>query len=253
MDRILAYTRSNQRSWDEIAPARPAQPASFFLDGGTTLDDFEPGLLPDIAGKQMLHLACANGNDSISWAFLGVSVTGIDISHVGIENANALAQETGADARFVVADMYELPADLRDFDVIYASWGVVCWLPDLDQWAATVVERLRPGGTFLLCEHHPVWEVLGVRPGGVEVTVDYFGRGSPTRQTYDQGKRPAGSTPDTNFDAFVWPVSDVVMSVMRAGLWVEEFFEAPVAQMYEGLGDAATRVPAVYVVKARKP
>ncbi|MGW0231260.1 class I SAM-dependent methyltransferase [Actinopolymorpha singaporensis] len=253
MDKILAYTRSNQRSWDEIAPARPTQSAAFFLDGGTTLEEFEPGLLPDVTGKRMLHLACANGNDSVSWAFLGASVTGVDHSHVGIEAARALARETGADARFVVADMYELPPELRNFDVVYASWGVVCWLPDLDRWAATVRERLRPGGTFLLCEHHPVWEVLGVRTGGVEVTVDYFGRGNPTRQTYDQAKRPAGSTPETSFDAFVWPVSDVVMSLARAGLHVEEFFEAPVAEMYEGLGDAATRVPAIYVVKARRP
>ncbi|MGW5363278.1 class I SAM-dependent methyltransferase [Actinopolymorpha pittospori] len=252
MDRTLAYTRSNRTSWNTIAPARPSQPPEFFRRGGSTLDDFEADLLPELNGKRMLHLACANGGDSISWAFRGASVTGVDISDVAIESASTLARETGADVRFLAADMYEIPAELRDFDVIYASWGVVCWLPDLDRWAQIIVDRLRSGGTFLLGEHHPIWEVLGVRPDGVQVTVDYFGRGQPTEQAYDQAKRPTGSIPETHFDAFVWPVSDVVMSLMRAGLQVEEFFEAPAPEMYEGLADAAKRVPAIYVIKARK-
>jgi SAM-dependent methyltransferase len=251
MDRILAHTRSNRISWNEIAPARPQLPPEFFQRGGTTLDDFEPGLLPDVAGKRLLHLACANGNESISWAVLGASVTGVDISDVAIESANALAQATGADARFIAADMYDLPPTLRDFDVIYASWGVVCWLPDLDEWAQMIADRLRPGGTFLLNEHHPIWEVLGVRRlGEVAVTVDYFGRDRPTEQTYDQTKRPTGSTPETSFDAFLWPVSEVVMSLMRAGLRIDEFFEAPAPKMYDGLGEAATWLPGIYVIKA---
>ncbi|HEY6738616.1 MAG TPA: class I SAM-dependent methyltransferase, partial [Actinopolymorphaceae bacterium] len=253
MDRILAHTRANRISWNEIAPARPVPTPEFYLNGGSTLEDYEPDLLPDVAGRRMLHLACANGADSVSWAFLGASVTGVDISDVGIEAARSLARETGADARFVVADLFEMPEELRDFDVIYASAGVVCWLPDLDRWARMIAERLRPGGTFLLNEHHPIWEVLGVRrPGEVAVTVDYFGRSRPTAQTYDQAKRPVGSTPETEFDAFLWPVSDVVMSLVRAGLRIEEFFEAPFPDMYDGLGDAATRLPAVYVIRAER-
>jgi SAM-dependent methyltransferase len=253
MDRILAHTRSNRISWNEIAPARPQQPPEFFLQGGSTLEDYEPGQLPDIAGKRMLHLACANGNDSISWAFLGASVTGVDISDVAIRSANALARETAADARFIAADMYELPAELRDFDVIYASAGVVCWLPDLDQWAQMIAERLCRGGTLLLNEHHPIWEVLGVRRSGeVAVTVDYFGRDRPTAQTYDQAKRPTGSTPETSFDAFLWPVSDVVMSLMRAGLRITEFSEASYPDMYAGLGDTANWLPATYAIKATR-
>lgn len=252
MDRILAHTTSNRVSWNEIASARASQPPEFFLRGGSTLEDFESDLLPDVAGKRMLHLACANGNDSISWAFLGASVTGVDISDVAIQSASALAAATGADARFVVADMYQMPEQLRGFDVIYASAGVVCWLPDLDQWAQMIADRLHAGGTFLLNEHHPIWEVLGVRPDGVAVTVDYFGRDRPTAQTYDQAKRPTGSTPDTSFDAFLWPVSDVVMSLIRAGLRIAEFYEAPLPEMYEGLGDAAGRLPAIYVIKAMR-
>lgn len=56
---------------------------------------------------------------------------------------------------FVCADVFDA-ADLAgtDFDGVYTSWGVVCWLPDLDKWA--VVRRLvRTGEWFYLAEFHP--------------------------------------------------------------------------------------------------
>lgn len=83
-------------------------------------------------------------------------MAGVDISDVAIEAARTLARETGADAQFIAADMYEMPSQLRDIDVIFAQAGVVCWLPDLDRWAQMIADRLRPGGTFLLNEHHPI-------------------------------------------------------------------------------------------------
>ncbi|ADB32590.1 Methyltransferase type 12 [Kribbella flavida DSM 17836] len=252
MDAIRRHTATNRTSWNQIAPSRPTPPPRFYLDGGSTLDDFEPGLLPDLAGRRMLHLACANGADSISWAFRGASVTGVDISDVAVAAANTLAQATGADARFLAADIYDLPAHLTDFDVVYSSWGVVCWLPDLDRWAEIVAARLRPGGTFLLCEHHPIWEVLAVRSDTLEVTVDYFGRNLPTTQTYDQSKRPTGSTATTEFDAFLWPVSDVVMSLVNAGLQLTHFTEAAQPDMYPGL-TRSTFVPATYTIRTTKP
>lgn len=137
--------------------------------------------LPDVAGARMLHLACANGDDSLSWAARGATVVGVDISDVAIALANDSAAATGLDARFVAADVYDLQADVGDFDVVYASWGVTCWLPDLSTWGQIVAGLLRPGGVFLLCEHHPVWEVLAPRGDHVQVTADYFGRGHPPR------------------------------------------------------------------------
>jgi hypothetical protein len=83
------------------------------------------------------------------------------------------------------------------------------------------------------------------------VTVDYFGRDELTTSAHDQAKRPTGSTPATEFATFVWPISDVVMSLAGAGLRIEELFEAPMPAMYDGL-DTAERLPAIYVVKASR-
>ena len=54
------------------------------------------------------------------------------------------------------------------------------------------------------------------------------------------------------FSTFVWPVSDVVMAFVRAGLRLEAFFESPEPGLYAGLGGSAGSLPAYYVIKATK-
>lgn len=67
-------------------------------------------------------------------------------------------------------------------------------LPTADPRSNRIVAD-HPGvdGSFLLVEHHPAWEVLGVR-GPAALTLGYFGRDVPTAEPYDQAKRPHGST-----------------------------------------------------------
>jgi hypothetical protein len=97
--------------------------------------------------------------------------------------------------------------------------------------------------------------VLAVRAeGGLAVAGDYFGRGRPNVHQ-DDAKRPTGARgePDAPaFSAFVWPVSDVVMALVNAGLRLDAFFEAPEPGLYAGLGEAAGALPAYYVIKATK-
>ena len=86
------------------------------------------------------------------------------------------------------------------------------------------------------------------------VTGDYFGRGEPGNFS-DDAKQPTGARGEAEapkFAAFVWPVSDVVMSLVRAGLRLDAFFEASEPAIYPELGEAAARIPAYYVIKATK-
>ena len=55
-DEIWQHTAVNRASWDSIAVRRPPEPAAFFSAGGSTLDEIETDLLPDVAGRSMLHL-----------------------------------------------------------------------------------------------------------------------------------------------------------------------------------------------------
>ena len=86
---------------------------------------------------------------------------GVDFSPEAIKLARSLADETGLDARFVCADLYDLPGALDErFDVVFTSYGVLFWLKDLARWAEIVARFLKPGGTFYVVELHPFVNVF---------------------------------------------------------------------------------------------
>jgi 2-polyprenyl-3-methyl-5-hydroxy-6-metoxy-1,4-benzoquinol methylase len=248
-------TESNRASWNQIHAARPGQPASFFASGGSVLDEDELALAGDVNGKRVLQLACSCGDEALSWAQAGACVTGVDISEVAITMAREKSAAAGIPVDFRRADMLDLPADLAGLDLVYLSWGAICWVPDLTVFARLVADRLSPGGSVLVAEHHPVWEVLAVRgTNQLTVTADYFGRSTP-RATIDNAKLPTGArdspvAPD--FTAFVWPPSDIIMSFLAAGLRLTAFHEGGSADMYPGLGEVAAHLPATYLIKATR-
>ncbi len=128
-----------------------------FLKGDTSLKEIELTALKDrIAGKSVLHLQCHFGQDSLSLARMGAQVTGIDFSETAITLARSLNEQLELNTRFVVSDIYSLPKNLKgQFDVIFTSYGVLTWLPDLDRWAEIVAHFLKPDGFFYIAEFHP--------------------------------------------------------------------------------------------------
>ena len=128
-----------------------------FMGGETSLKSLELGLLGDVKGKRILHLQCHFGQDSLSLARMGASVVGVDLSDAAIEKARELAAELQLDATFVNCDIYSLKEHLQgEFDLVFTSYGTIGWLPDLNRWAAIVEHYLKPGGSFVMVDFHPV-------------------------------------------------------------------------------------------------
>src|SRR5947199_352611 len=120
-----------------------------FKAGLNKLRTYEMAEVGPVDGKELLHLQCHFGLDTLCWARLGARVTGIDFSAAAISQARALAQEVGLDARFVQSDIYELPQHLEGgFDVVYTSRGVLGWLPDIERWGRAAAHCVSPGGFF---------------------------------------------------------------------------------------------------------
>lgn len=130
-----------------------------FLKGSSSLKQIELELLGSLEGKELLHLQCHFGQDSISLAREGAKVTGIDISDQAIDKAKHLAQEAGVKAHFITSNVYDIDKHLnQQYDVIFSSYGVITWLPDLQRWADLIDMHLKPGGKFVFVEFHPaVW------------------------------------------------------------------------------------------------
>ena len=145
------------------------------------IDPWEREEVGDVAGKTLLHLQCHFGLDTLSWARLGASVTGVDFSDAAVGFARELAGETGlADvSRFVVSNVYDLPATLAGevFDVVYTSRGTIGWLPDIDRWGEIVASLVKPGGVFYIHEGHPMlWVIDDAQRSSndLHLTYDYW-------------------------------------------------------------------------------
>lgn len=185
----------------------------------------------EVAGRSLLHLQCHLGLDTLSWARLGAQVTGVDFSAAAITAACSLAKELHLDATFIRSDIATLPDVLTDqFDIVFASYGVLPWLPDIQRWARVAAHFLNPGGVFYLIDGHPLAHLLddtGERP---EPGARYFHDSTPFR-VEKHGSYVGPPTPFAQPVTYQWQHSlgDIVSAIVDAGLQVEFLHEWPAA------------------------
>jgi len=130
-----------------------------FISSKNSLNKIELNALGNIEGKDILHLQCHFGQDTLSLAHLGANVTGVDFSDKAIGKAYELSKLTNIDARFICSNIYDLKNNLDEqFDIVFTSYGTIGWLPDINKWAEIVSFFLKPSGQFLIVEFHPyIW------------------------------------------------------------------------------------------------
>ncbi len=257
MKTIKTYTDKNKIAWDAITDirARRGPGVAFFAGGGSVLDDHEIEAAGDVRGQKLCHLQCATGELTLSWANQGADATGVDISPRQIELARQKAEESGLSVRFLAADVYDLPDELGDssFDVVYTGGGALVWLPDLGRWAQIVADLLKPGGRLILHEMHPLAGCLEVEDGELKLGDDYFGRQKPVVLTGWTHFPGAEDAPETKYE-FVWPLGDVVTSVVEAGMRLESLEEFPndAEWKFHDRLDDVKRLPGSFLLVARK-
>ncbi|MEQ9188429.1 MAG: class I SAM-dependent methyltransferase [Cryomorphaceae bacterium] len=169
----LDYNRALWNAWTQGHISSDFYDVPSFLEGRNSLTDIELEQLGDVKGKSILHLQCHFGQDTISLNRLGAKATGIDLSNEAITAARDLATKAGSNTRFIECDVYSLPDHLDEtFDIVYASFGTIGWLPDIHKWAAVVKHFTKPGGYFAFAEFHPV--VWMFDPEMKEIVYRYF-------------------------------------------------------------------------------
>lgn len=230
------YMESNRALWDEwtkIHVSGDFYDVEGFKEGRegkqNRLRAYELEAIGDVRGKDLLHLQCHFGLDTLSFARLGARVTGVDFSSAAIDAARRLAAETGLAASFVCSNVYEVRDHLEGtFDLVYTSRGVLGWLPDLDAWAEIVAHYVKPGGTFYLNEVHPialVWDEEDVsrlvpRYGYWTGEVLSF----PTQGSYADPDAHV-ETPEEH--GWNHSLGEIVTSLARSGLHIESLTEYP--------------------------
>jgi SAM-dependent methyltransferase len=243
------WHEANRRSWNAVTPAHNSHKlnqADFLRNGGSTLFPEETELLGDLSGVRLAHLQCNCGQDSLSLANLGATVTGVDISDAAIEFAGALSEESGISARFLRADVYDwLDAAAErgeTFDVVFCSYGAICWLSDLNRWAGGIAGILAPGGRFIAVEFHPVGMIFDQ-----DWSPKYDAMSTSSPIEWQEGVNdyvsaagaalsPSGFAegvgdfvnPHECYE-FVWSIGEILSALLSASLRIEQFAEYPYA------------------------
>ena len=154
------YFKTNKATWNEkvkVHAESDMYDLEAFKKGKTSLKSYELDALGDVNGKSLLHLQCHFGQDTLSWSRMGVKCTGIDLSDDGIKLAKQLGEELKLDTDFVCCNVLDTSTYVKStFDIVFTSYGVIGWLPDLKPWGKMIAENLKKGGTFFMAEFHPI-------------------------------------------------------------------------------------------------
>jgi SAM-dependent methyltransferase len=178
---VDGYLEANRRNWNERAAIHRKDETGFYgietlLAGGNLLTPIERAEIGDITGLRIAHFQCHIGTDTLSLKRLGAAeIVGLDFSDAAIAHARALSHDTGLAAEFVTGSVFDAPALIGGgFDMVFTSWGTLCWLPDLGAWARAIAGVLKPGGRLYFADSHPLlalYEDDG--EGGIAPQYDY--------------------------------------------------------------------------------
>jgi SAM-dependent methyltransferase len=186
-----------------------------------TLGTEERQLLNDVSGLKLIHLQCAFGLDSLSWARLGAQVVGLDNCKKSIAAARELAIRTNLDATFFEEDLNTCQhLKQNNFDVAYVSYGALDWIADLPRYFELIRNALSPHGKFVLAEVHPIAK-WWLRRQGNNTTMN------PSEGPIQlNGHSYAGGDVGGVQWAWRWSLVDILDALLQAGFELAAFTES---------------------------
>ncbi len=266
MENKEKYFATNMETWNKkvaVHAKSDMYDLEAFKKGKHSLMKYELDALGDVSGKSLLHLQCHFGQDTLSLARMGAKCTGIDLSDEGIKLAEELNKELNLDANFVCCNVYDTnDYVLETFDIVFTSYGVIGWLPDLKPWAKVVASKLKSGGTFFMAEFHPIVWMFDYQNNDVKMRYKY----NQKEVVYEEY---SGTYADTNDEMITkeygWNhgLGDVVTALTSEGLQIEflkEYDECPynvlpnLDETESGMFVTKDKLyPLIFTLKATKP
>ena len=229
------YIQINKALWDartDIHKEGEFYDLDTFIKDPTlnVLNKIELDQLGNLTGKRVLHLQCHFGMDTISLSRLGAEVVGIDFSPKAIELARKLASQLKSNAQFFETDVFNTVSTLKknniplDFDIVFTSYGVIGWLPNLNEWGKIINSTLKPQGIFVMAEFHPFIWMYEPNAGDWSPRYSYFNEAAIIEET-------SGTYSDRNADIkmkeITWnhSLSDVFTALFDSRLLIYNFKE----------------------------
>jgi SAM-dependent methyltransferase len=258
----------NKAFWNEVAPIHERSYNTEKLRNKIShISQIEKDELYPINDKDLLHLQCHIGTDSISLALDGANVTAVDFSEKSIEIANNLNKEIGTNVNFIASNIYDLKDKLTNkYDIVFTSKGVLCWISDLNKWAEIISYFLKSGGTFYIIETHPMKFIFDdTVDNDLKITYSYFHSSEPKLWDDDYPDYSDNTyIPKNKTYEWTWSLSDIVNALINNGLQIEMFNEYD-KLFYKGLPgmimsndgwwhlkDYKGKIPFTFSIRAKK-
>ena len=152
------------------------------------------------------------------------------------------------------------------FDLVYTTWGTICWLPDLRVWAHVIATVLAPGGELYFADAHPSFLLMEERDGKLEPTHDFQTPADRPLELKSETTYTGDPTVLTHQSTREWihPLSVIIGSLIEAGLTIKMFREhevlpwqglrimVPSSDRLWRLPDGHPRFPLSLSLRARK-
>lgn len=178
MDELASFNRAR---WNDLARAGVVYSLPW---DNLTLEELrlrvDPfNLIGDPAGKDVLCLAAAGGQQGPAFARLGARVTVFDLSDEMLSRDRELAALFGLAMRIIQGDMRNLSAfSDASFDIVWHAFSIN-FIPDPLPVFAEAARVLRPGGFYQIGFHNPF--IIGIEES------EWDGKGYPLHLPYVQG------------------------------------------------------------------
>lgn len=205
--------------------------------------------LGNVNGKKIACLLGSGGIRAVSLAVLGAEVTIVDISSGNAKYALELAREAGVEINYIISDVFDINMDEMNnkFDIVFMEFGILHYFSDLYRFASLTYDILKPKGTVILRDFHPISsKLISVsEQGEALITDNYF-----NDELIENPVAYQGLFPQDEQDCFPktflrkWTISEVISSFAEAGYNIRRMKEEP--------HKLNLNIPANYMISAIK-
>ena len=142
-----AWTKSNAEYTD--ASARDAWAQEEITWGQWSLPEREVGMLPPLAGKDVVELGCGTAYFGAWLKRAGARrVVGVDVTPAQLTTAHRMNEEFGLGLEFLEENAEHTTLPDAAFDLVFSEYGASIWC-DPALWIAEAARLLRPGGELV--------------------------------------------------------------------------------------------------------
>ncbi|MBA2682047.1 MAG: methyltransferase domain-containing protein [Ktedonobacteraceae bacterium] len=207
--------------------------------------------LEPLAGKTVINLLGSHGAKAVAMALLGAEVTVVDISRENAHYANSVAHAAGAEIRYLVSDVLNLPENELNasYDLVLMELGILHYFVDLEPLASVIAQLLRPGGRLVLQDFHPIsTKLISSKGKKHKITGNYFDKSLIVTDVAFSKHLPTDQQ-DISRQVYLrrWTLGEVVTAIAQAGLVIRRLDEEPNSKI-DDIG-----LPKTFTLVAEKP